>query len=36
MGLAIIGYFVTDWAWRAGVLWQWRRRKLTRIKKASP
>lgn len=25
--LAIIGYFVTDWAWRLGVMWQWRQRK---------
>ena len=24
--LAIIGYFVTDWAWRLGVMWRWRQR----------
>ena len=34
--LAIIGYFVTDWAWRLGVLWQWRQRKLRRARKSSP
>ena len=26
-GLATIGYFVTDWAWRLGVMWQWRQRR---------
>jgi uncharacterized protein len=31
--LAIIGYFVTDWAWRLGVVWQWRQRKNNRNKK---
>lgn len=31
--LAIIGYFATDWAWRAGVQWQWRQRRLARHKK---
>ena len=34
--LAIIGYCLTDWAWRVGVLWQWRRRKLTRLNKKAP
>jgi len=24
--LAFIGYFLTDWAWRLGVMWQWRQR----------
>lgn len=24
--LALVGYFVTDWAWRLGVMWQWRQR----------
>ncbi len=33
--LAIIGYFATDWAWRLGVLWQWRQRKLRRIRKTA-
>jgi uncharacterized protein (DUF2062 family) len=28
--LALIGYFVTDWAWRLGVMWQWRQRKIKR------
>lgn len=36
MVLAAIGYFVTDWAWRLGVMWQWRQRKLDRQKKAKP
>ena len=31
--LALIGYFVTDWAWRLGVMWQWRQRKNNRDKK---
>ncbi len=31
--LAIIGYFVTDWVWRLGVMWQWRRRALQRQRK---
>ena len=30
--LAAIGYVLTDWAWRLGVMWQWRRRKLNRQK----
>ncbi len=34
--LAAIGYFVTDWAWRLGVMWQWRQRRLQRQNKASP
>ena len=34
--LAIIGYCLTDWAWRVGVLWQWRRRKLTHLNKKAP
>ena len=34
-GLAIIGYCATDWAWRLGVLWQWRQRRLRRLKKTS-
>ncbi len=35
--LALIGYFVTDWAWRLGVVWQWRQRKIrNRKKKAIP
>lgn len=24
--LAAVGYFLTDWAWRLGVIWQWRQR----------
>jgi uncharacterized protein (DUF2062 family) len=28
--LAFIGYFATDWAWRAGVVWQWRDRRRQR------
>lgn len=34
--LALIGYFATDWAWRLGVMWQWRQRKLKRHDKARP
>ncbi len=30
--LAIIGYFVTDWAWRLGVMWQWRQRARRNIR----
>ena len=33
--LALIGYFATDWAWRLGVMWQWRQRKINRNQKAS-
>mgnify|MGYP003347981145 FL=1 len=36
--LAFTGYFITDWAWRLGVMWQWRqrnRRNLQRKKKKS-
>ena len=33
IGLAIIGYFVTDWAWRLGVMWQWRQRTRRNLKK---
>ncbi len=33
IALAIVGYFATDWAWRAGVLWQWHRRNLSRLTK---
>lgn len=25
--LATVGYLLTDWAWRIGVMWQWRQRK---------
>jgi uncharacterized protein (DUF2062 family) len=28
--LALIGYFVVDWAWRLGVHWQWRKRRQRR------
>lgn len=31
--LAAIGYFVTDWAWRAGVCLQWRQRRRLREKR---
>ena len=31
--LALIGYFVTDWAWRLGVMWRWRQRNRSRRKK---
>jgi uncharacterized protein (DUF2062 family) len=34
--LALIGYFVTDWAWRLGVMWQWRQRRLQREKRTKP
>jgi uncharacterized protein len=37
--LALIGYFVTDWAWRLGVMWQWRQRRIRNLKRrrsASP
>lgn len=33
LGLAFIGYFVTDWAWRFGVMWHWRQRNHQRKKK---
>ncbi len=33
IALALIGYFVTDWAWRLGVMWQWRQRKNRNMKK---
>jgi uncharacterized protein (DUF2062 family) len=26
VALAALGYVVTDWAWRLGVIWQWRQR----------
>ena len=32
-GLALIGYFATDWAWRLGVMWQWRQRIVRNKKK---
>jgi len=28
--LGAVGYFVTDWAWRLGVMWQWRQRQRRR------
>jgi uncharacterized protein len=31
--LALIGYFLTDWAWRLGVMWQWHRRKRRNLRK---
>lgn len=31
--LAAIGYFLTDWAWRAGVCWQWRARRRHRARR---
>lgn len=31
--LAAIGYFLTGWAWRAGVCWQWRQRRRQRDKR---
>lgn len=31
--LAAIGYFLTDWAWRAGVCWQWRARRRRRARR---
>ena len=31
--LALIGYFITDWVWRLGVLWQWHQRKTRNLKK---
>jgi uncharacterized protein len=34
--LALLGYFATDWAWRLGVMWQWRQRTLKRNRKAAP
>ena len=30
--LAIIGYFVTDWTWRLGVMWRWRQRNIRNAK----
>ncbi len=33
IGLALVGYFVTDWAWRLGVMWQWRQRARRNLKK---
>ena len=36
ISLTIIGYCVTDWAWRLGVLWQWRQRRLARLKMKTP
>lgn len=32
--LALIGYFIIDWAWRFCVMWQWRQRRINRQKKA--
>jgi len=26
VALAATGYVLTDWAWRFGVMWQWRQR----------
>ena len=34
--LALIGYFVTDWAWRLGVMWKWRQRSISRKKRTQP
>ncbi|MEQ1773650.1 MAG: DUF2062 domain-containing protein [Burkholderiales bacterium] len=34
--LALVGYFATDWAWRLGVMWQWRQRSFKRKKKTQP
>jgi uncharacterized protein (DUF2062 family) len=34
--LALIGYFVTDWAWRFGVMWRWRQRNQQRKKNTHP
>jgi uncharacterized protein (DUF2062 family) len=34
--LALIGYFVTDWAWRLGVQWRWRQRARSRKRKSNP
>jgi uncharacterized protein (DUF2062 family) len=31
--LALIGYFVTDWMWRLGVMWQWRQRKIRNLRR---
>jgi uncharacterized protein (DUF2062 family) len=31
--LAIVGYFLTDWAWRLGVMWQWRQRNRRNAKR---
>jgi uncharacterized protein (DUF2062 family) len=33
VALAFIGYFVTDWAWRLGVMWQWRQRNRRNAKR---
>jgi uncharacterized protein len=30
IALAVTGYFLTDWAWRLGVIWQWRQRQRNR------
>jgi uncharacterized protein (DUF2062 family) len=30
--LALIGYLVTDWTWRLGVMWQWRQRRLRNLR----
>lgn len=32
--LAAVGYFLTDWAWRLGVCWQWRLRRRKRQRRA--
>jgi uncharacterized protein len=32
--LALAGYFVTDWAWRLSVCWQWRMRQRKRQRRA--
>ena len=34
--LAVAGYFAVDWAWRPGVMWQWRQRRLSRRRNATP
>ena len=31
--LALAGYFIMDWAWRLGVMWQWRQRNRRRSAK---
>ena len=33
--LALIGYVLTDWAWRLGVIWQWRQRRQRNRQKAN-
>ncbi len=36
LSLTIVGYYVTDWSWRLSVMWQWRRRRLNRLKTNTP